>query len=298
MSLETVVAADLSFTVSLAGGETVEGRLSGSESALDLEVSDPGLLAGRSDTGMVRQLAAVLAAHDVTVRLVLPSGPAVTLGARRCPWWQRRVTGSRHIRVERVGGLWALARGRARATAGALPAAGLAPPPTLWPPLPTLLRRPRAVTTTHDPNRGGNPRLVMAPRPDPWPGDTQEVFALRGEVITIGSGVECDIRLPGLEELHARVVHDEQDEFVLERMSRVGDTRVNGGPVETALLRTASRVQLGSWTMSFFREEYADHGRPFGGRVGGELGRQRPQPPRPSRSSWSTSAAGRPEESP
>ncbi len=32
--------------------------------------------------------------------------------------------------------------------------------------------------------------------------------------------------------------------------------------------------------MSFFREEYADHGRPYGGRIGGELGHQRTQPSR------------------
>ena len=32
--------------------------------------------------------------------------------------------------------------------------------------------------------------------------------------------------------------------------------------------------------MSFYREEYADHGRPYGGRIGGEIGHQRPQPAR------------------
>ena len=58
---------------------------------------------------------------------------------------------------------------------------------------------------------------------------------------------------------------------------------VNGAPVDSSLLRTASRVQLGEWTMTFYREEYADHGRPYGGRVGGEIGHQRPQPPRPVR---------------
>jgi hypothetical protein len=35
--------------------------------------------------------------------------------------------------------------------------------------------------------------------------------------------------------------------------------------------------------MTFFREEFADHGRPYGGRVGGEIGHQRPQPERPQR---------------
>lgn len=121
----------------------------------------------------------------------------------------------------------------------------------------------------------------MAPRPDPWPGDRQEVFRLRGDITTIGSGPGCDIRLAGLDPVHAEVRHDDADEFVLVRCSRPGDTRVNGAPVDAAVLRTASRVEVGNWTMSFYREEFADHGRPYGGRVGGEIGHQRPQPARP-----------------
>ena len=31
--------------------------------------------------------------------------------------------------------------------------------------------------------------------------------------------------------------------------------------------------------MVYAREEYADHGRPYGGRVGGEVGHQKAQPP-------------------
>jgi hypothetical protein len=109
------------------------------------------------------------------------------------------------------------------------------------------------------------------------------VWALRDDVTTIGSAAGCDIRLPRLEPLHAEIRHDEDDEFVLVRLGSPGNTRVNGAPVDTARLRTASRVEVGGWTMSFYREEFADHGRPYGGRIGGELGRQRPQPARPSR---------------
>jgi hypothetical protein len=57
---------------------------------------------------------------------------------------------------------------------------------------------------------------------------------------------------------------------------------VNGAPVDSSVLRTASRVDLGDRTMSFYREEHADHGRPYGGRAGGEIGHQRPQPTRPT----------------
>ena len=34
---------------------------------------------------------------------------------------------------------------------------------------------------------------------------------------------------------------------------------------------------MGSWRLAYFREEFADHGRPFGGRSGGEFAYQRPQ---------------------
>ena len=272
------VDADLGFSVELPGERTVTGQLTGSGSALTLTVSDPFAFAGRRDSAAIRLAAKALADQGVAVTVVAPSGPIVTLGARRPPrWqpqWQHWVTGSRHIRIERGAGLWSLARGRARATAGALPSATLLPPGTLWPVAPTLGRRRRRVTTTHDPDGGGNPRLVVAWGP---------VFALRREVTTIGSDPECDIRLPGLEARHAEVRHDTRDEFVLVRVGAEGSTVVNGRPVDTAVLRTASRVQLGGVTLSFFREEYADHGRPYGGRLGGEFGQNRPQPPRSGR---------------
>jgi hypothetical protein len=207
-------------------------------------------------------------------------GPLVTLGAARSSWLQRRVTRSRHIRIERGAGLWSLARGRAQlANAGALPVAAIAPPGTLWPPAPTLLRRPHTVTTTHDPDHGGNPRLVMASPAHPHPEDRSPVFRLGREVTTIGSAPDSDIRLPGLAPRHAEVRHDEWDEFVLVRVGAAASPRVHGLPVDRALLRTGTGVQLGRWTMSFVRDEYADHGRPYGGRIGGELGHQRPQPP-------------------
>ena len=107
---------------------------------------------------------------------------------------------------------------------------------------------------------------------------------MRSDVTTIGSDPGCHVVLEGLEPLHAQVLHDEDDELVLLRAEgRPEATRVNGAPVDRALLRTAARVDLGRWTLTYFREEFADHGRPYGGRVGGELGHQRPQPERPQR---------------
>jgi hypothetical protein len=261
----------------------VTGTLSGSGSDLELRVSDPSLFAGRSDASAVRGLADGLARQGLRLTVVAPAGPLVTLGVPRTSWWQRRLTGSRHMRIARGAGAWSLVRGRASApSGGALPTSALLPPGTLFPLLPTLRRRPKQpVTTTHDPAGGGNPRLIMAPGAHPLPGDQQPVFRLRDDVTTIGSAADCDVRLPGLEDLHAEVRHDAADEFVLVRRSLPGGVRVNGAPVDTALLRTASRIALGGWTMSFYREEFADHGRPYGGRAGGEIGRQRPQAPRP-----------------
>jgi hypothetical protein len=282
MGVELTVDADLEFSLELPGTRPVRGVLTGSGKRMELRVSDPILFAGKSDASALRGLAKALASQGLLLSVSGPSGPLATLGVPRTSWLQRRVTGSRHIRLERATSLGVLLRGRGRtASEGALPVAELAPPPTLFPIAPTMARQPRQpVTTTHARPGAGNPRMIMAPRRHPKPDDRRPVFALRGEVTTIGSGPGCDIRLPRLEPLHAEIRHDDEDEYVLVRLSDPDSTRVNGAPVDSAVLRTASRVQVGEWTMSFYREEYADHGRPYGGRIGGELGYQRPQPDR------------------
>lgn len=279
--MELSVDADLQFSVEVPGARSVAGHLSGSGTALELRVDDSFVFAGRRDAAVIRGLAETLAHRGLSITVVDSSGPLVTLGARRSPWIQRPLTRSRHIRIERGAGLWSLARGRTQGrNVSALPARDIAPPPTMWPLAPTFLRRPHTVRTTHDPNHGGNPRLVMASPPYPQPGDDRQVFRLTSEITTIGSSPDCDICLPGLAPRHAEVRHDEWDEFVLVRRDPGATTKVHGTPTDEALLRTGTGVQLGSWTMSFVREEYADHGRPYGGRIGGELGHQRPQPPR------------------
>jgi hypothetical protein len=282
MVTHLTVDVDLEFSVDIPGSRTVTGSLSGSGKTLELRVSDPFLFGARTDAGAIRGLAQALAGRGLSVSVVSPSGPLVTLGTSRTSWLQRRVTGSRHIRIDRWAGLGTLARGRIQSpTGGALPAADLAPPPTLTPIAPTMARRPRRpVTTTHDPDRGGNPRLILALGAYPRDSDRPTVFQLRDDVTTIGGGADCDIRLPGLEPLHAEVRHDDEDEFVLKRIVRTADTRVHGAPVQSAILRTGCGVDLGEWHLSFFREEYADHGRPYGGRLGGEFAHQRSQPGR------------------
>jgi hypothetical protein len=283
MTGRTEVTADLDFSLALDDRPAVRGRLHGSGSALELVLDDPRMFAGPAERRAVRWVAEELAGRGLTVTVTIDAGPLMVLGVPRASWFQRRLSGSAHIRVPGVraaGRLQRLRAGSGRGKGRSGP--GLSPPPSPLPLAPTFLRRPRRpVTTTHDPERGGDPRLVLAPGPYlPEAGDGRQVFPLREEVTTIGSGGWCDIRLEGLEEHHAEVRHDADDEFVLVDIARSLPSRVNGERVRQRILRTGSRVELGERTLTFAREEYADHGRPYGGRIGGELGRQHSQPPR------------------
>lgn len=275
MALE--VAADLSVELETVGRSTVHARLHGRANRLLLEVDDAGAFAGTRDATAVRALAEALATRGVQIRVFSGGRHLISIGDVRAPWWQRRVTGSRRIRMGSVRGALTSARSRSRSTEAVLPDASLLPPATLWPLTPTLRRPPkRPVTTTHDPLRGGSPRLVLA-KEDVWAGERQPIFRLQ-ERTTIGSDPDADICLPGLAAQHAVIEHDERDEYVVTAVG--GATRVHGAFIDRQLLRTGTRLEVGTHRLVFFREEYADHGRPHGGRIGGEAGHQIPQPPR------------------
>ena len=113
---------------------------------------------------MVRAVARALAARGIQVRVVQGEQHLITLGDVRAPWWQRLGTRSRHIRLGSARGVLTSARARSARAPGVLPDASLVPPGTLLPLLPTLGRRRGRdrPTTTHDPARGGGPRLVFA----------------------------------------------------------------------------------------------------------------------------------------
>jgi hypothetical protein len=85
------------------------------------------------------------------------------------------------------------------------------------------------------------------------------------------------LRLDGLADQHAEIRCEDSDEYVLVDLGAPGGSRVDGRPVERAALHTGDRIELGSWTMSYFRDEHADHGRPFGGRSGGESFTEHPR---------------------
>lgn len=276
----TTVGADLTFELDGPEGVSVHGRLHGQDNRLVLDVDHPEVFAGRGDAATVRGAAELLAARGVRVRVVHAGVHLITLGAVSAPWWQRRATGTRHIRLGSWRGTWTSLRARSGDRSAVLPGPEALPPTTLLPLLPTFARRPRRrATTTHDHHGGGAPRLVLE-KQVVWPGERQPVFWLEESETVIGSEATCGVCLPGLRARHAVVRHTDEDEYVLASGGpevRVHGALVGGVSGET-VLRTGARIDVGGHQLSFYREEYADHGRPFGGRVGGEAGHQRPHP--------------------
>jgi len=134
--------------------------------------------------------------------------------------------------------------------------------------------------TTHSEWGAGDPRLIVTGE-----GSRSEV-PLKEDVTRIGSGAEADIRLDGLGALAGEIFHDPRDEYVF-IPHEPGETNARLQPMEAAggqdgeVLRSGARFTLGEWTFVYLRDEHADHGRPFGGREGGEGARQPEQPPRP-----------------
>ncbi|RZI79065.1 MAG: hypothetical protein EOO67_20945, partial [Microbacterium sp.] len=128
------IAADLRFSVELPGQTPVSGTVTGSGNRLEVRLSDPAYFAGGRDAGRVRQLAAALAARGITVVVVAGDVVLLEIGATRSPWWQRRVTRSRHLKIVSVRGAVAGAGGRLRrAGTAVLPGRELVPPTTLFP---------------------------------------------------------------------------------------------------------------------------------------------------------------------
>jgi hypothetical protein len=267
--------ADLRLEIERPGSTPVAAHLHGVGSLLTMEVDEPGAFAGAEDAGPLRDMAEGLAAVGVCVRVESRGEHLITLGATRAPWWHRRVTGSRRIRLGSLRGLLTAARARARREDPVLPPAAIMPPGTVRPLFPTmLLKSRRPVGTTHAPDGSGGPRLVLA-----WDytlGDERPPTYWLQETTVIGSDPACDVVLSGLEPRHAVIDHASGDEYVVTAAG--GRTRVHGAGALGQVLRTGARLEVGDHTLVFYREEYADHGRPYGGRVGGELGHQRPQP--------------------
>lgn len=134
--------------------------------------------------------------------------------------------------------------------------------------------------TTHAGWGEGNPHLIVSGEAERF------TVALTVTNTRIGSAPDNEIVLAGTDPIHAIVEHDDRDEYVL---TLVGEGEMNANPESAATapgdhsetLRTGAQFTAGPWRLVFGRAEFADHGRPFGGRQGGELSDQEPQPSRP-----------------
>lgn len=287
--MAVVARLDIDLTFSLsenpADPDALSGRITASGLDVRVEVDRPeALIAGQSgNTRLVRDAARQLADLGLSVTLAGPGGIIASIGDVKASAAQRLVTGSRHITVGRLGALAGILRQSRRLDALTIP------PGTLVPIVPTLDRRARSrVTTTHYVRGSGRPRLIFVVGSKNWDGRPPREFELVDDVTTIGSAPDATLRLTGLPAIAATIRHDDHDEFVLSltKPEERGDlvAEMTGKVGESRILRTGARIELGQWRMGFFREEFADHGRPFGGRAGGELSVQRPQvDPRRSR---------------
>jgi len=268
--------------------ETMTGTITANGTEVTVFTSDPALLAqGRSmDLAQVRGIADELARQGLTVALSGPSGLIARIGAVDAPLLQRLVTKSPNIALGSPSALAPLLRGRSRGAKAKAKVAVSLPPGTLFPLVPTLDRKNRRrVTTTHHTPGSGRPRLIFVVGSENWDGTPPREFNLLPTTTTIGSAPDANLQLNGLKSFHAEIRHDDNDEYVLYPIGAVSGgirdlnengARRGGGQV----LRTGARLEMGPWRMAYFREEFADHGRPFGGRVGGEFAVQKPQPPR------------------
>ena len=273
------IETDITFSMERGGADdhepqTVSGTVTGSGHHIEVRCDDVGALSTGSSVRDARHIAAALAGEGLSVSIIGQDGPIVTIGDVKAGLLARTATRSPHIRIDNLKAATSLARSRGGGSKGA---GSLLPPGTLWPIAPTFRWSRRRLTTTHDPAGGGRPRLVFSMGSA---GGKRRVFYVPKTGTTIGSEESADLRLSGIEPHQARVRRDAtNDEYILVAVGEETPTKVNGVTVTTEqVLRTGSRIEIGSWTLVYSREEFADHGRPYGGRAGGEFSRQRDQP--------------------
>ncbi|KQO39069.1 FHA domain-containing protein [Aeromicrobium sp. Leaf245] len=261
--------------VATPAGTPVTAQVTAVGRRVSFRTADLGAFAAGRTGGDFRTVARRLAESDVVLEIADEVGPILRLGAVRERFWHRLATGTSHVQIVR----WrAAARLKARAVTGAGDALAL-PPPIAWPDLPTAPWARRRVTTTHDPYGGGHPRLYLSDTRVPATGREVRVHHLALGETTVGSTADADLCLDGVSDLQAVITRTDTDEYVIGARGRQTPTFVNGRELPVQTLRTGCRIEMGPWRLTYVRDEFADHGRPFGGRIGGELGHQRPQDP-------------------
>jgi hypothetical protein len=121
------------------------------------------------------------------------------------------------------------------------------------------------------PQNEEHPRLTMALGGLAPEGTQPREFSLRPGVTVVGSAPDADLQLPGLDGHHAEIRHQQdRDEYVWVDLGTPAGSRVDGRPMGEQGLHTGDRIEVGKWTLVYYREEHADHIRPDGGRQGGE----------------------------
>ena len=286
-SIQPDGSSDGSTGDSFGAVDTMQGTITADGTDVTIYTSNPEMFVqGRAlNLEPLRALAAQLADRKLTVSITGPVGLIARLGDVQASVTQRLVTRSPHIVLGSPNALGPLVQARLRGHSR-MPVAIPLPPTTVFPLAPTFDRRSRrGVTTTHYTPGSGRPRLIFVVGSENWNGQMPREFNLLPGTTTIGSSPEADLQLPGLKPLHAEIRHDDNDEY---RLFAIGEVAGSSRPADDGrsvgngqILRTGSRLEMGPWRMGYFREEFADHGRPFGGRVGGEYAVQKPQPPRP-----------------
>ncbi|MDH6237675.1 FHA domain-containing protein [Cryobacterium sp. CG_9.6] len=285
--VESSESTGAEFGDSFGAADVMSGTVTANGSEITVFTSNPELFVqGRAlSLEPLRTVAAELASRGLTVSITGPVGVIARLGDVQASVTQRLVTRSPNIVLGAPNALAPLVQARMRGKSRMSVAIPL-PPATVLPIAPTFDRhRRRGVTTTHYSHGSGRPRLIFVVGSENWNGQMPREFDLLPGVTTIGSSPQADLQLPGLKAIHAEIRHDEHDEY---RLFAVGDVSGSSRPKEDGrggsdgqVLRTGSRIEMGPWRMGYFREEFADHGRPFGGRVGGEFAVQKTQAPRP-----------------
>lgn len=268
------VQVDLTFEVDTPDGEHAEGIVRSDGKLLMMQSSDLAVLGGGRSNDDLTSMASMLADRGLILTVADGEGALMRLGAVKSRFWHRVVTRSKFVQVVRWRASAAL-----KAAVVTSRGNGVGVPPTTPIPLhlPNAPWARRRVAETHDPYGGGHPRLYLSDTRVPAMARKVMYFSLLPGQTVLGSADDADLHLAGVDALQAVVERTDDDEYELVARGSSVHTYVNGQELDRQRLRTGSRVEIGPWRLTYVRDEHADHGRPYGGRIGGELGRQRAQ---------------------
>jgi pSer/pThr/pTyr-binding forkhead associated (FHA) protein len=88
------------------------------------------------------------------------------------------------------------------------------------------------------------PRLIL---PD------LKKFALETDEVTLGSGAECQIQLPGMfvAKVHARIVPQKDEQYKIVHIAGLAGTRVNGEKITAHVLKHGDEIEIGKSKLLF-----------------------------------------------